>query len=98
MSTIKNLQEAIEGMNIRGQKPFTYIHGRKIELEVAEPVIEEDSTNYKIAKEFVNYAKNRIEEQINTKFIRNKGIESHNKAILERIHNGENPVLMYQDK
>ena len=98
LSTIKNLQEAVEGMNIRGQKPFTYIHGRKIELEVAEPVIEEDSTNYKIAKEFVNYAKNRIEEEINTRFIRNKGIESHNKAILERIHNGENPVLMYQDK
>ena len=97
LSTIKNLQGAVEGMNIRGQKPFTYIHGRKIELEVAEPVIEEDSTNYKIAKEFVNYAKNRIEEEINTRFIKNKGIESHNKAILERIHNGENPVLMYQD-
>ena len=96
--TIRNIQEAVEGMNIGGQKPFTYIHGRKIELEVAEPVIEEDSTNYKIAKEFVSYAKTKIEEEINTRFIRNKGIESHNKAILERIHNGENPVLMYQDK
>ena len=98
LSTIRNIKEAIEGMNIAGQKPFTYIHGRKIELEVEEPVIEEDSTNYKIAKEFVNYAKNRIEERINARFIKNKGIESHNKAILERIHNGENPVLMYQDK
>ena len=98
LDIIRNIQEAVEGMNIRGQKPFTYIHGRKIELEVAEPVIEEDSTNYKIAEEFVNYAKTKIEEEINTRFIRNKGIESHNKAILERIHNGENPVLMYQDK
>ena len=98
LDTIRNIQEAVEGMNIRGQKPFTYIHGRKIELEVAEPVIEEDSTNYKIAKEFVSYAKNKIEERINIRFIKNKGIESHNKAILERIHNGENPVLMYQDK
>ena len=98
LSTIRNIQEAVEGMNIGGQKPFTYIHGRKIELEVAEPVIEEDSTNYKIAKKFVSYAKDRIEEEINTRFIRNKGIKSHNKAILERIHNGENPVLMYQDK
>ena len=98
LSTIRSIQEGVEGMNIRGQKPFTYIHGRKIELEVAEPVIEEDSTNYKIAKEFVSYAKDRIEEEINTRFIHNKGIESHNKAILERIHNGENPVLMYQDK
>lgn len=98
LSTIRNIKEAVEGMNIAGQKPFTYIHGRKIELEVAEPVIEEDSTNYKIAKEFVSYAKSRIEERINTRFIKNKGIESHNKVILERIHNGENPVLMYQDK
>lgn len=98
LSTIRNIQEAVRNMNIRGQKPFTYIHGRKIELEVAEPVIEEDSTNYKIAKEFVNYAKNKIEKRINARFIQNKGIESHNKAILERIHNGENPVLMYQDK
>ena len=97
LSTIRNIKEAVEGMN-GGQKPFTYIHGRKIELEVAEPVIEEDNTNYKIAKEFVSYAKTKIEEEINTRFIRNKGIESHNKAILERIHNGENPVLMYQDK
>ena len=97
-STARNVQEAVRNMNIRGQKPFTYIHGRKIELEVEEPVIEEDSTNYKIAKEFVNYAKNRIEERINARFIKNKGIESHNKVILERIHNGENPVLMYQDK
>ena len=98
LDIIRNIQEAVEGMNIRGQKPFTYIHGRKIELEVAEPVIEEDSTNYKIAKEFVSYAKNKIEGRINIRFIKNKGIESHNKAILERIHNGENPVLMYQDK
>ena len=98
LDTIRNIQEAVEGMNIEGQKPFTYIHGRKIELEVAEPVTEEDNTNYKIAKEFVSYAKSKIEERINTRFIRNKGIESHNKAILERIHNGENPVLMYQDK
>lgn len=98
LSTTRNIQEAVRNMNIKGQKPFTYIHGRKIELEVEEPVIEEDSTNYKIAKEFVNYAKNRIEERINTRFIKNKGIESHNKVILERIHNGENPVLMYQDK
>ena len=98
LSTIRNIKEAVENMNIAGQKPFTYIHGRKIELEVAEPVTEEDNTNYKIAKEFVSYAKSRIEEKINTRFIRNKGIESHNKAILERIHNGENPVLMYQDK
>ena len=98
LSTIRNIQEAVRNMDIRGQKPFTYIHGRKIELEVEEPVIEEDSTNYKIAKEFVSYAKTKIEEEINTRFIRNKGIESHNKAILERIHNGENPVLMYQDK
>ena len=98
LSTIRNIKEAVEGMNIEGQKPFTYIHGRKIELEVEEPVIEEDSTNYKIAKKFVSYAKGRIEEEINTRFIKNKGIESHNKAILERIHNGENPVLMYQDK
>ena len=98
LSTIRNIKEAVESMNIEGQKPFTYIHGRKIELEVEEPIIEEDSTNYKIAKKFVSYAKNRIEEEINTRFIRNKGIESHNKAILERIHNGENPVLMYQDK
>lgn len=98
LSSTRNIQEAVRNMNIKGQKPFTYIHGRKIELEVEEPVIEEDSTNYKIAKEFVNYAKNRIEERINTRFIKNKGIESHNKVILERIHNGENPVLMYQDK
>ena len=98
LDTIRNIQEAVEYMNIEGQKPFTYIHGRKIELEVAEPVTEEDNTNYKIAKKFVNYAKSKIEERINTRFIRNKGIESHNKAILERIHNGENPVLMYQDK
>lgn len=98
LSTTRNIQEDVRNMNIRGQKPFTYIHGRKIELEVEEPVIEEDSTNYKIAKEFVNYAKNKIEERINARFIKNKGIESHNKAILERIHNGENPVLMYQDK
>ena len=98
LSTTRNIQEAVRNMNIRGQKPFTYIHGRKIELEVEEPVIEEDSTNYKIAKEFVNYAKNRIEERINARFIKNRGIESHNKVILERIHNGENPVLMYQDK
>ena len=98
LDTIRHIQEGVEHMNIGGKKPFTYIHGRKIELEVAEPVIEEDSTNYKIAKEFVSYAKNRIEEEINTRFIKNKGIESHNKAILERIHNGENPVLMYQDK
>ena len=98
LSTIRNIKEAVEGMNIEGKKPFTYIHGRKIELEVDEPVIEEDSTNYKITKKFVNYAKVRIEEEINDRFIRNKGIESHNKAILERIHNGENPVLMYQDK
>ena len=97
-NTIRHIQEAVEHMNLGGKKPFTYIHGRKIELEVAEPVIEEDSTNYKIAKEFVSYAKDRIEEEINTRFIHNKGIESHNKAILERIHNGENPVLMYQDK
>lgn len=94
-NTIRHIQEAVEHMNIEGKKPFTYIHGRKIELEVAEPVIEEDSTNYKIAKEFVNYAKSRIEEEINTRFIKNRGIESHNKAILERIHNGENPVLMH---
>ena len=53
--------------------------------------IELDEGYFKIAKD-------RIEEEINTRFIRNKGIKSHNKAILERIHNGENPVLMYQDK
>lgn len=98
LDTIRHIQEAVEHMNIGGQKTFTYIHGRKIELEVAEPVTEEDNTNYKIAKEFVSYAKRKIEERINTRFIKNKGIESHNKAILERIHNGENPVLMYQDK
>ena len=98
LDTIRRIQETVEGMNIEGQKPFTYIHGRKIELEVEEPITEEDSTNYKIAKKFVSYAKDRIEERINTRFIKNKGIESHNKAILERIHNGENPVLMYQDK
>ena len=98
LSIIKDIKEAVEGMNIEGQKPFTYIHGRKIELEVEEPITEEDSTNYKIAKKFVSYAKDRIEGEINTRFIKNKGIESHNKAILERIHNGENPVLMYQDK
>ena len=97
-NTIRHIQEAVEHMNLGGKKPFTYIHGRKIELEVAEPVIEEDNTNYKIAKEFVSYAKSRIEEEINLRFIKNRGIESHNKAILERIHNGENPVLMYQDK
>ena len=34
LNTIRTIQEGVEDMNIRGQKPFTYIHGRKIELEV----------------------------------------------------------------
>ena len=95
-STIKNLVEQVKETYIDGKVPFTYISGRKIELTTILPEDEENekAQNLRVAKPFLSYAKQQIENRINRKFIRNTVIRAYNKTVLEGGYNGENSLSM----
>ena len=95
-NAIKNLVEQVKETYINGEVPFTYISGRKIELTtiLSEDIEEEKVPNLRVAKSFLNYAKQQIEDRINRNFIRNTAIRAYNKAVLEGVHNGENSLPM----
>lgn len=95
-NTVKNLIEQVSSAYIDGEAPFTYISGRKIELTtiLPEDTEEEKVQNLRVAKSFLNYAKQQIEDRINRQFIRNTVIRAYNKTVLEGVHNGENSLSM----
>ena len=95
-STVKNLVKQVSETYINGEVPFMYISGRKIELTtiLPEDLGEEEPQNLRVVKNFLNYAKQRIEDRINRKFIRNTIIRAYNKTVLEGVYNGENSLSM----
>ena len=91
--TVKNIQGYIEDWKYKGETSFILIHGRRIELQIDAP---EESTdkieNYKVAKLFLSYVQEKIENRINTRHLINTAIRDCNQALLKGVHNGENTV------
>ena len=87
-----NVENHINSMKINGVMPFTLINGEKIELTIDKPEKQNEISieNYNVAKNFLDYARTRIEERLNRNILKNTAIRRYNKIVFERVCNGQN--------